>query len=68
MLLDYDVRRFNGKKFVIFTTSTILGTASFFGYTLIAAGVYCSCVFLVLLYLFIKNNGKRYDYTDLKWS
>ena len=66
--LDYDVRKFNGKKFLVLETSSVLGTSSFFGYTLIIAGCYSFIVFIVLLGLYIKNDGSRYDYSELKWS
>jgi len=67
-MLDYDVRRFNGKKFLVLSTSSALGTSAFFGYTLILASMYCFLVFMVLLGLLMKNKGRKLEYSELKWN
>lgn len=68
LILVYNVTSFNGKKSVILTTASSLGSGSFFGYTLLLGAAYCF-IFLVIIYAFyLKNKNKTYTLADLKWD
>jgi len=65
---NYNALSFSGQKFVVLSTSSVLGTASFFGYALIAGGCYCVIIILVILVLYTINKNKNFDYNSLKWK
>jgi hypothetical protein len=66
--LDYNVTSFNGRKLIVLTNSSAIGTGSFFGYTLILGSMFCLLMAIVLYVLKIKYKNKTYTINDLKWK
>ena len=65
---NWDVLMFSGKKKLILTGSSKIGTGKFYGIVLLGGAGYCLIIIVVLLYLKSKHNGRVYKKEDLKWN
>ena len=65
---NYDVLRYDARKFFILCDGNIFGQNNFFGYFLIAVSGYCFLVILILWVLSLSNKEKMFDINLLKWN
>jgi hypothetical protein len=66
--LDYNVTSYHGKKHIVLSTTSKLGTGRFFGYALVFGSGYCLIAILVIYFFSIKNRNKQYDIASMKWE
>jgi hypothetical protein len=66
--LEYNVKHFDGKKFVVLANSTPIGIANFFGFVLMGGAAYSLFLIVMIYILNKKNKDKLYTLDDLKWD
>lgn len=66
--LDFKISQFEGKKFFVLSSPSILGTSNFFGIILVIAAVYEFIFSLFFCYIHFKNQKNKFNESQLEWK
>ena len=61
---NYNVDMYKAKKFIVITDANPLGQNNFLGWLLVAIGIYCSLVILVLWVIKLSNKEKIFQLNE----